>query len=121
MPKDVAGDTLYTLEEVAEALGLPGSTLRLYARDGRIKARKIGKAWHVTEAALKAFLQSEKSYEGDTPRNLPSASGAAIPGPSESELQMARERGHLQTRPEAEYAISAAPRHLATIGQIDVG
>ncbi len=121
MPKDVAGDTLYTLDEVAEALGLPSSTLRLYARDGRIKARKIGKAWHVTEAALKSFLQSDKSNQIELPKSLLPAGGADLrlrePG-----LQMARERGRPhQTWHDVESPAPATPRHLANIGAIGLG
>lgn len=56
MPKEIAGQRVYTLDEVARESGIPETTLRLYAREGRIRSKKIGKAWHITEEALKEFL-----------------------------------------------------------------
>lgn len=57
MPKEIAGETLYTIPELQEMLGLSDRSLRQYFREGRLKGRKIGKAWHITEKHLKEFLR----------------------------------------------------------------
>lgn len=66
MPKAVAGETLYTIPELQELLGLSDRSLRAYFREGRLKGRKIGKSWHITEEHLRAFLRSTEQ-EPDEP------------------------------------------------------
>ena len=39
---------LYTADEVAERLNLHVKTIRRYIRDGRLKAKRIGKEYRVT-------------------------------------------------------------------------
>ncbi|MES2625703.1 MAG: helix-turn-helix domain-containing protein [Pseudomonadota bacterium] len=46
---------LYTVEKVAQILGLHVRTVRGYVRDGRIKAVKIGKQYRITKGDLEAF------------------------------------------------------------------
>jgi excisionase family DNA binding protein len=46
---------LYTADEVAELLNLHVKTIRRYLRDGRLKARRIGKEYRITRADLDAF------------------------------------------------------------------
>jgi excisionase family DNA binding protein len=43
---------LYSLEQVAERLGLQVRTVRSYARSGRLKAIRIGKQYRVTRESL---------------------------------------------------------------------
>jgi excisionase family DNA binding protein len=43
---------LYSLEQVAERLGLQVRTVRSYVRSGRLKAIRIGKQYRVTREAL---------------------------------------------------------------------
>jgi excisionase family DNA binding protein len=45
-------DRLYSLEQVAERLGLQVRTVRSYVRGGRLKAIRIGKQYRVTREAL---------------------------------------------------------------------
>lgn len=47
---------LYTLEEVAELLGLRVITISKYIQQGKIKAKKIGIRKYVTEESLKEYL-----------------------------------------------------------------
>lgn len=47
---------LYSVEQVAERLGLNVRTVRAYVRDGRLNALKIGKQYRITRADLDAFL-----------------------------------------------------------------
>jgi excisionase family DNA binding protein len=46
---------LYTADEVAGLLNLHVKTIRRYLRDGRLKARRIGKEYRITRADLDAF------------------------------------------------------------------
>ncbi|MFI6047254.1 helix-turn-helix domain-containing protein [Nocardia sp. NPDC051321] len=48
-------DRLYSVEQVAERLGLHVRTIRNYVRDGRLKAVRIGKQYRIAEADLEAF------------------------------------------------------------------
>ncbi len=49
---------LITLAEAAEYTGLHRDTLHNYAKRGRLKAKKIGKFWVTTQAALDEYLAS---------------------------------------------------------------
>ena len=46
---------LYTAEEVAGLLNLHVKTIRRYVRDGRLKARRIGKEYRIARADLDDF------------------------------------------------------------------
>lgn len=52
-------DTLkiYEVPDIAEALGIHPVTARRYLAEGRIPARKLGKAWLVTEGDFLAMFQ----------------------------------------------------------------
>jgi excisionase family DNA binding protein len=54
---------LYTAEEVAKLLDLHVKTVRRYVREGRIKARRIGKEYRVAKADLDAFAGGDLSVE----------------------------------------------------------
>jgi excisionase family DNA binding protein len=45
----------YTIDEVAQHLNLHVKTVRRYVRDGRLKARRIGKEYRVARADLDEF------------------------------------------------------------------
>jgi excisionase family DNA binding protein len=45
-------ETLYSVEQVAELLGLHVKTVRNYVRDGRLKAVRIGKQYRITRTNL---------------------------------------------------------------------
>lgn len=46
---------LYSVEQVAERLGLQERTVRAYIRDGRLKAVRIGKQYRITRGDLDAL------------------------------------------------------------------
>ncbi|MFB6567945.1 helix-turn-helix domain-containing protein [Streptomyces noursei] len=48
-------DRLYSVEQVAERLGLHVRTVRNYVRDGRLPAVRIGKQYRIAHADLEAF------------------------------------------------------------------
>ncbi|GID96410.1 helix-turn-helix domain-containing protein [Amorphoplanes digitatis] len=54
---------LYSIEQVAELLGLHVRTVRNYVRDGRLKAVKIGKQYRITRADLAALTGEPATAE----------------------------------------------------------
>jgi len=59
---------LYSAEQVAEMLNLHVKTVRRYVRDGRLKAKRIGKEYRITRADLEAFAGEVRPAEKDVPR-----------------------------------------------------
>lgn len=51
----MVSDELYTVDHVAEVLGLHVKTVRNYVREGRLKAVRIGKQYRIARADLEAF------------------------------------------------------------------
>lgn len=47
---------LYNIKETAEILGVTTRTLQTYIKNGRIKARKIGRGWKFTEQSISEFI-----------------------------------------------------------------
>jgi hypothetical protein len=54
---------VYDLKKLSRKLGLGVKPLRRYIRDGQLKAKKIGKAYYVTEHNLLAFLDDTTASE----------------------------------------------------------
>ena len=50
---------VYNLKDLSKKLKISIRTLREYCKRGDLKAKKIGKAYYVTEPNLLAFLSSE--------------------------------------------------------------
>jgi len=48
-------DRLYSVEQVADLLGLHVRTVRNYVRDGRLRAVRIGKQYRIAPADVEAF------------------------------------------------------------------
>lgn len=59
---------IYKIPEVAEILGLHARTVLAYCEKGKLKARKIGRSWTISEKNLREFI--------DTPTNTPTEAGA---------------------------------------------
>ena len=51
---------VYNLKDLSKKLKISIKTLRKYIRDGRLKAKKVGRAFLVTEPNLMAFLDPSK-------------------------------------------------------------
>jgi excisionase family DNA binding protein len=49
------GQELYSVEQVAERLGLHVKTVRTYVREGRLKAVRIGKQYRISRLDLEAM------------------------------------------------------------------
>ncbi len=65
MPKKIGNLTLYSVDDLHEQLGLSKMTIRTYLREGRIRGRKLGVSWYVTEQALREYFgeSTEKKPE----------------------------------------------------------
>jgi excisionase family DNA binding protein len=57
---------LYSLEQIAERLGLHVRTVRSYVRSGRLKATRIGKQYRVAREDLDAFTGQAASPTWDS-------------------------------------------------------
>lgn len=49
-----------TLNEAAAALGVAASTLRHQIRNGKLKARKVGRDWHVTAREVERYREEHQ-------------------------------------------------------------
>jgi len=56
MPKKIGSLILYSVDDLHEMLGVSKLTLRSYIRTGKIRGRKLGVSWYVTEDAIKEFF-----------------------------------------------------------------
>jgi excisionase family DNA binding protein len=70
MPKQVGNLTLYSVDDLHEQLGLSKMTIRAYLREGKIRARKLGVKWYVTEEALREYF-NESSAASGPPKKKP--------------------------------------------------
>ena len=52
-------DKLLTPDEVAQRLGITPNTVRIYLREGRIKALKVGRLWRVRESDLQKHIRGD--------------------------------------------------------------
>ncbi len=50
----------YTAEEIAEQYNLKPGTVRLWIRQGKLKAVKLGHLWRIPEEALQEFLKRDQ-------------------------------------------------------------
>ncbi|NCA68277.1 MAG: DNA-binding protein [Clostridia bacterium] len=56
----------YTVEQVSSMLNIHPKTIQRYIREGKLRACKIGKGWHITGHDLSDFTESNsnaKHYE----------------------------------------------------------
>ena len=60
MPKKIGSLTLYSVDDLHELLGISKMTLRAYLREGRLKGRKLGVQWYVTEDAIRDYFNVEE-------------------------------------------------------------
>lgn len=61
MPKKIGSLTLYSVDDLHEMLGVSKMTLRAYLREGRLKGRKLGVQWYVTEEAIRSYFDVDES------------------------------------------------------------
>jgi len=51
---------IYDLDEVVKLLGLNIQTIRIYIKEGKLKASKVGRKYVVTDEAIKEFLKANE-------------------------------------------------------------
>lgn len=73
MPKKIGNLTLFSVDDLHEQLGLSKMTIRAYLRNGKIRGRKLGVKWYVTEEALHEYFdepnRSGSSQKSKKPKN----------------------------------------------------
>lgn len=70
MPRKIGSLTLYSIDDLHEMLGVSKMTLRAYLREGRLKGKKLGVQWYVTEEAIRGYFnEPEKKEEKSDKRN----------------------------------------------------
>ncbi len=52
---------MYSISDVAQMLNLHPKTVGRFIREGRIKARKVGREWRITKAEIHEFTHGEES------------------------------------------------------------
>src|SRR5947209_1689938 len=50
----------YSVDDIATRLNLHAKTVRRYIHDGRLKAKRIGKEYRITQAALDEFAGDDR-------------------------------------------------------------
>ncbi|NKY97981.1 helix-turn-helix domain-containing protein [Nocardiopsis alborubida] len=76
-------ESFYSVDQVAELLGLHVRTIRNYVRDGRLHAVRIGKQYRIAHADLEAFTGAgvpAPAEEPDPPRHTEVSSIVEIDG-----------------------------------------
>jgi len=68
MPKQIGNLTLYSVDDLHKQLGLSKMTIRAYLREGKIRARKLGVQWYVTEEALREYFNEPRAGGQKVPR-----------------------------------------------------
>lgn len=63
MPKEIGNLKLYTVDDLHEMLGISKMTLRAYLREGKLKGRKMGVKWFVTEESIRSYFEQEEKNE----------------------------------------------------------
>lgn len=71
MPKQVGNLTLYSVDDLHEQLGLSKMTIRAYLRDGKIRGRKLGVKWYITEEALREYFNEPRKATSSTTTKNP--------------------------------------------------
>lgn len=56
----------YTIDQVAEILGMHHKTIRKFIADGALEASKIGKQWRISDKDLNAFMEKDTEGSNDS-------------------------------------------------------
>lgn len=67
MPKKIGDLTLFSVDDLHEILGISKMTLRTYLREGRLRGRKLGVSWYVTEEAIREYFDEPQSNADTSP------------------------------------------------------
>lgn len=64
--KTIGDLTLYTVDEIADKLGVNRRTVANYIHAGKLHGRKFGRRWFVSEDALRDFFDQDAA-DGEEP------------------------------------------------------
>jgi len=56
MPEQIGDLTIYSVAELAQRLKVSNQTIRRYIKTGRLKSKKVGQKYIITEEAVIALL-----------------------------------------------------------------
>ena len=99
-------EEMYSVEQVADRLGLHVRTVRGYIRAGRLKAVRIGKQYRIARADLDALTGRPAGRAGDRPA-----------GPARGGVQHRADRRRSTGRPPTGWARSSWPSANAAGGR----
>lgn len=55
----------YTIDQVAEILGMHHKTIRKFITEGKLVANKVGKQWRISGQDLNAFMEQKVNTDGE--------------------------------------------------------
>jgi excisionase family DNA binding protein len=87
---------MYSLDQVAERLGLHVRTIRAYVRSGRLRAVRIGKQYRVAREELEAIVGLSNSREAISRRRLAEVS-SVVQMDAVTQNMVLRVADHLRT------------------------
>ncbi|CAN5143525.1 hypothetical protein BH23BAC3_BH23BAC3_22880 [soil metagenome] len=70
MPKKIGSLTLYSVDDLHQLLGMSKMTIRAYLREGKLKGKKLGVQWYVTEDAIRNYFDEPEQEAKPKKRNL---------------------------------------------------
>jgi len=70
MPKKIGSLTLYSVDDLHELLGMSKMTIRAYLREGKLKGKKLGVQWYVTEEAIRDYFEEPNEIQKPAKRRL---------------------------------------------------
>ena len=120
---------LYSVEQVANLLGLHVKTVRNYVRDGRLKAVRVGKQYRITRADIEAFAGGSLPAPARRTRHVEVSSIVEIDAISPEAADRVRNllmgaansrgAGHEPLRIETIYDAERARMKIILVGSID--
>lgn len=70
MPRKIGDLKLFSVDDLHDMLGISKMTIRAYLRDGKLKGRKMGVKWFVTEESLRNYFEgSEEDQKQEEEKN----------------------------------------------------
>lgn len=70
MPKKIGSLTLYSVDDLHELLGMSKMTIRAYLREGKLKGKKLGVQWYITEEAIRNYFDEPEDLQKPKKRSL---------------------------------------------------
>lgn len=61
MATDIDQITLYTVQEIAQAMRVTPQTIRAWIKSGKLKAELVGKTYMIPEQAIREYVETYKS------------------------------------------------------------